>query len=88
MAAFDCPPLLLFYCPGDISPWNEADARKEIRRRFWHIEGMRIALLSLLAAGVVMAQALPLPMKVSMIALGVKDPARSIKFYSEALECS
>jgi predicted enzyme related to lactoylglutathione lyase len=46
---------------------------------------MTIALFTLLAAGVVLAQTQPLPMKVSMIALGVKDTARSIKFYSETL---
>jgi predicted enzyme related to lactoylglutathione lyase len=46
---------------------------------------MTIARLTLLAAGVVLAQAQPLPMKVSMISLGVKDTARSIKFYSETL---
>jgi predicted enzyme related to lactoylglutathione lyase len=46
---------------------------------------MTIALLTVLAASVVLAQSQPLPMNVSMIALGVKDTARSIKFYGETL---
>jgi len=46
---------------------------------------MTIALLAFLAVGAVVAQAQPLPLKVSMISLGVTDPARSIRFYGETL---
>lgn len=46
---------------------------------------MTIALLTVLAATGVLVQAQPLQMRVSMIALGVKDTARSIRFYSETL---
>jgi uncharacterized protein len=41
-------------------------------------------LVSTLTAGAVLAQS-PLQMRVSMISLGVKDMARSVRFYSETL---
>jgi predicted enzyme related to lactoylglutathione lyase len=50
---------------------------------------MTFIFLSALAAGVVLAQAQPIPsplsMRLSMISLGVKDTARSIKFYRDTL---
>ncbi|MGH9718891.1 MAG: VOC family protein [Bryobacteraceae bacterium] len=46
---------------------------------------MNKLLLITLAAGVVFAQMPPPQLRVSMIALGVTDMARSIKFYSETL---
>jgi uncharacterized protein len=46
---------------------------------------MTISLLTFLAVGAVVAGAQPIPLKMSMISLGVKDTARSIKFYRETL---
>ena len=46
---------------------------------------MTFAFLSALVVGVVLAQAQPIPMRVSMISLGVTDTARSIKFYRDTL---
>ncbi len=47
---------------------------------------MKIALLIFLAASMGVAQSpQPLPLKVSMISLGVKDTARSIAFYAQTL---
>jgi predicted enzyme related to lactoylglutathione lyase len=44
-----------------------------------------LAALTTLATGLAPAQTPPPQLRVSMIALGVKDTARSIKFYSETL---
>jgi predicted enzyme related to lactoylglutathione lyase len=44
-----------------------------------------LPLLAALIAGLALAQAPPPQLRVSMIALGVKDTARSIKFYGETL---
>jgi catechol 2,3-dioxygenase-like lactoylglutathione lyase family enzyme len=47
---------------------------------------MTLPLLSAaLLTGVLLAQAQPIPMRVSMISLGVKDTARSIQFYRDTL---
>jgi catechol 2,3-dioxygenase-like lactoylglutathione lyase family enzyme len=46
---------------------------------------MTLPFLAALVAGVVLAQAQPIPMRLSMISLGVKDTARSIKFYRDTL---
>ena len=46
---------------------------------------MTIALLTFLTVGAVITQAQPVPLRVSMISLGVKETARSIKFYGETL---
>jgi predicted enzyme related to lactoylglutathione lyase len=46
---------------------------------------MKYFLLFSWACGMVLAQTPPLSLRVSMIALGVKDTARSIKFYAETL---
>jgi len=45
---------------------------------------MTTMLLMTLLAGMALAQA-PAPLRVSMIAIGVKDPIRSAKFYGETL---
>lgn len=46
---------------------------------------MTLPFLSTLVAGVLLAQAQPIPMRLSMISLGVKDTARSVKFYRDTL---
>jgi catechol 2,3-dioxygenase-like lactoylglutathione lyase family enzyme len=46
---------------------------------------MANALFLILAIGVVLGQTPPRPLRVSMISLGVKDAARSVKFYGEIL---
>jgi catechol 2,3-dioxygenase-like lactoylglutathione lyase family enzyme len=47
---------------------------------------MTLPMLSAaLVAGALLAQAQPIAMRVSMISLGVKDTARSIKFYRDTL---
>jgi predicted enzyme related to lactoylglutathione lyase len=47
---------------------------------------MTIPLFTMLLGGAMLAQTPPLQLRVSMIALGVTDAARSIKFYSETLQ--
>jgi predicted enzyme related to lactoylglutathione lyase len=47
---------------------------------------MTTPLLMMLLAGALPAQTPPPQLRVSMIALGVTDSARSIKFYSETLQ--
>ncbi len=42
-------------------------------------------VLAFLVAGVALAQTPPPQLRVSMVSLGVKDMARSVKFYSETL---
>jgi predicted enzyme related to lactoylglutathione lyase len=46
---------------------------------------MTSTLLTALAAGVALAQTPAPPLRVSMISLGVKDSARSIRFYGDTL---
>ena len=46
---------------------------------------MTLPFLATLTAGAVLAQGQTIPMRVSMISLGVKDTARSIKFYRDTL---
>ena len=46
---------------------------------------MTIPIVFTLAAGTVLAQTPPPRLRVSMISLGVADPARSTKFYGETL---
>ena len=46
---------------------------------------MTITLILALTAGAILAQSPPPRMHVTMIALGVKDTARSVKFYGETL---
>jgi catechol 2,3-dioxygenase-like lactoylglutathione lyase family enzyme len=46
---------------------------------------MKIFLLVTFALGAVFAQSPPLQLRVSMIALGVTDTARSIRFYGDTL---
>jgi predicted enzyme related to lactoylglutathione lyase len=46
---------------------------------------MTLPFLLTLVAGVALAQAQPIPMRVSMLSLGVTDTARSIKFYRDTL---
>ena len=57
---------------------------QERKRFFRHTHCMKYLFLFTCACGMILAQT-PLSLRVSMIALGVKDTARSIKFYGETL---